>query len=368
MPKRPFILKILVFSLVAVLLACAGLYWYFSDRLIFRATVTEGVREIFAGQGGTVSSLEVSEGQAIRKGQTLIVLEPPAPEGLEEELNHLRELVRALPPDHVLVPSPTGGQESLTQRLERRRLDEQIAEKRVQAAAEDLAGASIAYNRAVALAAKGALDPAQRDLADKDREEAEKAVREARQQFERLSRARAATDAEIRRLRQAQAASGADRVPVRERLMAYEEKNERIARLYGDRQNETLVAPFDGIVIRVLARKGQYLPPGALCLEARPAGAPVLLMALLPGEIAEELTPGLPCVVELAGDKNKYRGYVFSLEPAVDGAGMTASVALEDSALRVPPGSRAVVSALLNEPLVLLPSRPEGHPEQSEHP
>jgi multidrug resistance efflux pump len=345
--NRSRFLKILTLVLVFVLIGVGYWLWQSSGELRFEAVALENGLTVTSGQGGTVTDLYAREGQLVRQGQALLAYRAPSPQELESETEKLRALSLALPPDRHFLPSPLGGKESLVQRSERQRLDEQTARERVLEAAQAVSQAEVTYNRAVSLRAQRKLAPAQEALAEKRLNEARARAEDARQAFERLSRLRAATDADIRRLSQARFDSGADRIPTQEREQAYDLQYARVERMHREARNPVLAAPHDGTVLRVLVGAGRTLPPGAPCFVLRALDMPVVFQANVPMTQAASLAPGTPCVVDVNQFGQGLSAVVDSLEPSPEAPSIIlVRIRLEAWNTPVPPGTAATVTAL----------------------
>lgn len=378
-PKRGGVFLLL---LAVGLLAGGGLvWWHFSGRLVFDGEVRQQSLPLVAAAGGRVIAVDVAPGEAVRRGQLLLRLDET---GLQQQLAEARQRLAAtaltLPPQYLDVPGEGGvGRESLSQRLERRRLTEEKAMRRVEEASDREAQAAVTHSRAAMLAARGKLSAEELRGAELALEAARAESRAAREAFEQLSLGRAETSMDIRRLKETQQATGANLLPVETRLAAYENARQAAAAAEEALAFARLTAPVDGLVREVSARPGDILETAQTAIIMQPSGAEPEVRAALGPDKAARLAPGLPCRIALDGPERRlFSGYVLAVGPAEKGGDVPVRVALlaEEAGPKLPAdtsantsvkvlsvaplpadGTRVEVTALLREPLL---ARPQG--------
>jgi len=228
-----------------------------------------------------------------------------------------------VPPSLTRVPGVGGGDESLTERLERQRLVEETAKRRLQEATDQEAQASILYSRASMLAAQGKLGRQELEAAEAYLAAARKQVRDARQSFETFSLERAATGMEIQRMRDMQALVGADRLSESERLQHFAAQEARVAELRAALAAAIIVAPENGIVIDVAVHPGDRIAPMQPCLLFRPHGQAARVRTLASEREAARLSAGQPARVRLdTPSAVELDGFVSAVVPGLPaGAG-----------------------------------------------
>lgn len=273
---------------------------------------------IQASMPGIVSQIEVMQGQQISKGQILLRFgSGPLQRVFEQEQQKLAELTGMLPPQYVFLldpERPDSPPESLTERLERQRAEETVAEQGMQEASLDEAGLAVTHNRIRMLVAQGKLSPEQQKISEQSLSATKEKAFLAKKRFEAYSLKRSNTDAQIRRLRQAQAASGADRIPLQERLRRFEEQRHTVAELAGRVQNAVVTAPFDGVIQDVLISPGDTIQSMQPCFTMRRKGAQVIVRATVPDKEKYALKKGLACEIYLEGHESKpVQGYISML-------------------------------------------------------
>lgn len=351
-------------ALAVLVLAGLGLYlWYSAGRMTFKAESGALSMAVLSPGSGRLAFVDVQQGQSVYQSQILARLDDGGLLGrVEEQRRLVFELALTLPPEAVMLPSPGGGQESLTQQEERRRLTEEEAAASLQAATEAEAEAAILFQRASLLAAKGSLEPAQRDAAEQALAAARRAAAEARAEFERLSLKRASSSADIRRLKELQYLSGAAQVPVGQRLSAYKRASEALALSESELAAFVISAPADGIIASIAVQAGQALGAGDMVMELTPYQAVLGYKALLPLDQAEKLRAGQACRITRAGQKQTLPGVVRSVQPLPGNAESEVWIAPLERTPEAAPGSIVEVTVLLrqeaSESGLLLPARP----------
>lgn len=357
----------IILLILLLCLAGAGLYlWHQAGRLSFTGIFEPSAHSLAFTRDGRVAAVEVRPGERVRRGQVLLRLdEEPLRLALREEEGRLGQLALTLPPSHISVPAPDRSDgrtaESLDERLDRRRRVEEEAERRMQAASDAEAQASIIYNRASMLAARGKITPEDRAAAEAALEAARLEKQAARDYYESVSLRRAETSADIRSLKAVQNAAGAAQLPVEARLAAYERQKVRVADARAALGAAELSAPSDGLIMDVLARPGENVRAAqpALAFRALEAGT---VTARLPADAAGKLDAGRPCLLSLPGAAAPLKGYVASVPP--DSAppseeaahvevrlALTPEAAATEAAHGLRDGDEIAVTVLLREPL-----------------
>ena len=278
---------------------------------------------ITAKMSGVVSTIEVSPGQQIFPGQILLRFDSgPLQQVFEQEQRRLADLTGMLPPQYVFLPDPDrpeASRESLAQRLERQRAEEVGAEREMHEASLNEAKLSVTHNRIRMLVAQGKLNPDQQRLSDQSLDAAKEHTSLAQKRFEENSLKRSGTDALIRRLLEAQKASGADRIPLQERLRRFEEQSFKVAELADRVQNAVITAPFEGVVQEILVSSGDPVQSTQPCFTVRKKDAPMLVRATVMDKEKYSLKKGLACEMLLEGHENEpVQGYVSFLSSGAE--------------------------------------------------
>ena len=317
--KKFFPLPTLLILLLIALLAVGGaLYWHSRGQVSFQGVFKENLSVIAATGSGVVTRIEVSTGQHAQRGHILLRLDDAAlRKALLAEQEKLSQLKKLLPPQLIRVPGQqgSGADEAITDRLERQRRDEESALLRYQEATDREAEALVLYNRVTLLSARNAVTPEQRDAAERTLAEAKRNKEAARQVFETLSLARASTSKEINRIRNEQAAVGANGLTVEARVTLYRQQQERVAMAAAAFESAVVAAPDNGIVAGVFAQPGQRVEAGAPLLLFQTEGSSAKVTATVLPEISRRLKPGQPCRVQGLGESD-VQGYIESLKPA----------------------------------------------------
>ena len=317
------------FACAGALLAAAavgGWYYYMSGRLLLDGVLQSNVNSLVAEYGGQVAEVAAVPGVRVRGGEVLIRFDETALRStLMREEQELKTLTMLVPPHLLRVPGPDGGMESLTERLERQRLVEENAERRLQESTDREAQAAVLYSRASLLAAQGKLSRQELDGAEAHIAAARRAAQEARRSFETVSLERAGTGAEIQRMRAMQSAAGADRVPDEARLQSFEQKKARVAGVRAALAATLIAAPADGVVVDVAVRPGDRIAPMQPCLLFRPDAQPPQVRALVAGNEAGGIRAGQQCRVRFTGaEEAVFDGFVTALTQGLPSDAATA--------------------------------------------
>lgn len=366
-PRARFVPVGALTALAVLMLAALGFYfWYSAGKLTFSAETASLSMAVISPGSGRLAFVDVHKGQAVLKGQILARFDDGGLGArVEEQRRLVAELALTLPPEHIMLPAPDGGQESLAQQEERRRLTEQEADARLQAATEAEAQAAIIYQRTLMLTASGALEPAQRDAAEQALAEARRATAAERAEFERQSLQRADSSADIRRLKELQYLSGADKVPARQRLGAYRRASAALALSESELAALLISAPADGVITNIAVQAGQTLAAADFVMELTPTPAATGYRALLPLAQAEKLRAGQACRIALTGRDQALPGVLRSVLPVSGKAESEVWIApLErtpDAAPGAMPGAMVEVTVFLRQDApasgALLPAR-----------
>ena len=388
-PPKKFRFRPLLILVALILLAAIGaIVWHVTGRVSFEGHINESTLSLSPGVAGNVQEILVQEGQTVRAGQPLLLLDPASyREVLAQEQAKLTELELLVPPQNLRTPAPSlPGQpqidETLEERLARQRQEEEAAERWLQEASDRAAQAAVTHNRATMLASRGKLSPQERDAAAAAYADAKQTLLEAKTHFESLSLTRAATGADRKRAQDIQEATGADTVPASLRIKNYEQQRQRVSIAAANLEATLLYAPADGIVTGLVAQPGAGVTPGQPCLFLAPLSKPVTITAHISEDIAVKLKKGQPCLVDVAGSPDSpFEGWVSAVFPRIRPAQANAteqeafakarmqvhvtltkstapSAEAEENAqtpqaqlLLLPSGTKAEVTVLLREPL-----------------
>ena len=376
-PKYTASGHMLWFALAAVLLLAgigAAAFYYHSGRLQLEGVLHNNLRPLASEYGGRVTQVDARPGLRVSQGMALVRFDDTVLRStLFKEEQQLQALAMLVPPGLARAPGNGGGaDESLTDRLERQRLEEETAKRRVQEATDQEAQAAILHSRASILAAQGKLGRQEFESAKAYLAAARKQTRDARQIFETLSLERAATRVEIQRMRDMQTLVGADRLSEGERLQHFEAQKARVANLRAQLTAAVIVAPADGVVVDVIAQSGDTIAPMQPCLLFRPDGPAARVRALVPERKAAGLRAGQPARIRLnapdaAGAVN-LDGFVSVVTPGLPAAAVWIDILPQsgDDAIRALPQRDvpAQVTVLLRAPLISpLPSTRNGVPQ-----
>lgn len=362
----------IVIAALAVLAIAGGVLWHVTGRLNFDGELQSALVPLVAKRGGAVVSVDARNGESVRKGQILVRFDAVAArQRLQAEQEKLAQMELLLPPAHILVPSPGAASvESLTERHKRQVAEEAAAKGRLMAASDREAEASVTYNRISALVSGGKMNPQDKAHAEAALESARWQRAEAAAQFETLSLDRAATEREIRKLREAQASAGADAIPADKRLQAVELQRQRVAEAAAAMQEASVIAPEDGIVLAVLVQPGSNVSAAQPCVYFHPAGQGYEVAALVTAKEGARLEPGQRCSVRFStGASREEEGYISRLGPGRLLEGRLASPTVADpravavwvaipqtaadlSAVAMQAGAQAEVTVHLRESLI----------------
>jgi len=327
--------RILWFALAAILLLAvigAGVFYYQSGHLQLDGILQSNLRPLASEYGGRVTQVDARPGLRVSQGTVLVRFDETAlRSALFKEEQQLQALAMLVPPSLVRVPGIGGGDESLTERLERQRLVEETATRRLQEATDQEAQAAILYSRASMLVTQGKLSKQELESAEAHLAAARKQVRDARQIFETFSLERAATGVEIQRMRDMQTLVGADRLSEGERLQHFEAQEARVADLRAALAAAVIVAPTDGVIIDVAVYPGDSIAPMQPCLLFRPDGQAARVRTLAPQREAARLRAGQPARIHLnTPEAMDLNGFVSAVTPGLP-AGAASGAKNEDS-------------------------------------
>lgn len=368
--KTPSTHVLPLLAVALVLAAAAGYaYWHYSGRIILEGRLQSNAVLILARSAGLVTAIDAAQGQHVRKGDVLLRFDDaPLRRALAEEEQKLAQVRQLIPPELLRVPvsgrADGRADEAMTERLERQRADEGQAERMLQEATDAEAQAAVLYSRATMLAAKKKITLQERDAAEAALAAARRDVQSAREYFESVSLARAATGTDIRRIRDAQTASGASRLPVDMRMDTYLRQAERVAAARAALDSAFLLAPADGVIVDVAVKPGDTLETARPCFLFRPSGRPPMIRALVAEDTVVRLGVGQQCRISLEGPQEiQSAGYIAALLPDLSGQGLPgpgANTAVWVTAESSGPGgqlftladnTKATITVLLREPL-----------------
>jgi len=273
-----------VFALASVVALAALVWWGEYTR---KAHVTgylapsAGVIKVYAGQAGTLVEKHVSEGQKVRRGDTLFVVSTEqgsrdTPEAKATAIATIRKRQANLEREYETQTSI----DRLQQRATRERLvgmDAELGQLRstVTAQQQRVAGAERALSRYESLAA-------QRFLADVQVEQKREELLEQRARLHELLRAQAALERDINSLRRE--LESADLKGANERSKIERDKAQLAQELTEHESRRTLVltATADGIATAVLGEHGQTVGAQSVLLSILPADAVLEAKLLVP--------------------------------------------------------------------------------------
>ena len=312
--------NILWFALAALLLLAAagsGVFYHLSGRLQLEGVLQNNLHTFASAYGGHVMQVDAQPGLRVLRDTVLVRFDDTAlRSALIKEEQQLQTLAMLIPPNLLRVAGLDGREETLTERLERQRMLEETAERRLQDATDTEAQAAIRYSRASMQAAQGKLSRQELEKAEAHLAAARSEVQDARQVFETLSLERAATGVAIQRMRDMQSLAGANRPPENERLKIFEEQKARVTDLRAALAATVIVAPKDGTVIDVAVRPGDRIAPMQPCLLFLPDGQPARILALVPGNKLARLKVGQQCRIELnTPEPVELKGFVSAVTP-----------------------------------------------------
>ena len=344
-------------AVAVLLLSClAGYFWYgASGRITLTGVLANSDFLLVAGQAGTAASVEARPGDIVTVGQPLLRFDNSAlRENLEKERQHLIQLARMLPPEHIRLPDPDDlsvGNETLTRRLARKGAAEREAIKVLQRATEGESAAATAYNTVAKQLGKGKTDNRQLQEAESVLLAARETLRKARDHKEAITTQRATAESAIRRVLEYHEASGANKVPLKERLGNYEAQRKVVEGLARSVSVAYLAAPFEGTILEVMVQPGKALTESTHCFVLQPSVVPLLLSCSAEVGKALRLHAGLQCEVSFpAHGDEKYQGFIAEVEGESDSALREVKVGVirrDDERERIPAGSGAEVTVLL---------------------
>jgi hypothetical protein len=236
------------------------------------------------------------------------------------------------------------------------------------------------------LAARKKITPQERDAAEAALDAARREVQAAREYFAAVSRARAATGTDIRRIREARAAAGAGGLPIDALTDGYARQSERVAEARADLAGAFLLAPEDALIVEAAVREGDRVEDAQPCFLLQADARPPMVRAPAGESAARKLAIGQQCRILFAAWEIQAKGHIVALLPHAEpekvpsngSAGVTVWVALmaDDSGpplAAIADDAEAAVTVLLREPLsptgtgtspLPVPAPPAG----SEHP
>ena len=356
-PPRHYAKPIAVVA--ALLLSClVGYYWYgASGRISLTGVLTNSDFLLVAGQTGTAASVEARPGDIVTVGQPLLRFDNSAlRKNLEKERQKLIQLARMLPPEHIRLPDPDDasvGNETLTRRLARKGAAEREAVKALQRAIEGESAAATAYNKVAKQLGKRKTNR-QLQEAESIRLAAREQLRKARDHKEAISSQRATAESAIRRVLEYHEASGANKIPLKERLGNYEAQRKVVEGLARSVSVAYLAAPFEGTILEVMVQPGEALTESTHCFVLQPSAVPLLLSCSAEAGQALRLQAGSQCEVSFPGHGDeRYHGFIAGVEGESDSALREVKVGVirrDDEPEKIPAGSGAEVTVLLRKP------------------
>lgn len=328
-----------LYAVVAGLALCAaggGVYWHIAGRVALEGLFMNMNLPVSALQNGRVQSVGVTVGDAVRQGDVLVTFDQGnLKQTLEAQRQKLKEIEMLLPPSMmqaqgVPVGAPMTGvsgagqaagqalqqSESLTQKLDRLRAEEEAAERRLHEASSREAQAAVYYNRVSLLVSKRRMHPEDRSAAEVVLQMAKAETENAKKAFEAISLKRFDAGKDIQKVKDIQAASGADMVPDTLRLKQYDEQRQRLLATMQALESTRLVAPADGVVLDVIVQAGSDVAAMQPCVVLRPVSRPPLVRALAEAGDLGKLTLGQEAEITLKGPQDvSLSGFVSGFAP-----------------------------------------------------
>lgn len=370
--KKRFLRMTSAMLALAVLAGGVALYRYKEGRLELHGRVQTRYTVVPAASGGRVSDVAVVAGAPVTRGQVLVRLDEEARRtALVQAQEQLTLLAQMLPTQYR--PAPESGGESLDQRHERLQGEEEAATRHLQEATDREAEASVLYSRIAMMAARGKATGDDRAAAERYLAEVRRQKERAKHESEAASLSRATSGADIRRIKDAQRASGAADLPADIRVDRYRQQEERVSIAMRALEQSLLCSPVDGVVTEVLAIPGREVKPGAPLVVLRQEGAPLSVSARASADERKEIKPGMRCFVRVTGEDTNFDGYVSDLRPDQAGneaAAYRVSVSLLPGGPLPPAAAHtanaedfdAAVTVLLREPLYVTALDGDGQP------
>lgn len=347
--------------LALALIAGLAVYGWRSStgRISFDGILANNDYLLVAGQSGRAAAVEVRPGDIVINGQPLLRFDNSGlRKTLEQERQKLIQLARMLPPEHIRLPDPDDpavGNETLTRRLARKGAAEREAVRSLQSASDTEARASVAYSRASILYSQGKVSRGELLKAESEVNEAKNRLAAARKRQENISNQRATAETAIRRVLEFHAASGANKIPLQQRLDNYETQRKHVEQLARAVSVAYLAAPFEGKILEVLVRSGEELSQETPCFVLQPSAMPLMLSCSLEAAETLKLAEGQQCLVSFPDySKEAFEGYVAGMEAGSDPAWREVKVGVirkEPGMPSIPPGAVANVTVLLREPV-----------------
>lgn len=286
---------LLVLLAVATALAIVGfgLWGQYTrkEHVVGYLAPSAGLIKLFTPQAGTVVSLKVVEGQAVRQGDVLLVLNseratagtPDAQAAVQRELQQRRDSLQQALGKQAEIDALTGT--TIEQRM--RGLQSQMGQAEAQLALQrsriSSAERSVARNEALVAASfvsEAALQQKQEELLDQ------------RGQLAVLQRNLTALESELSAARSELAANGLKRSNNGAAITRQVSELDQQLTEADTRRSVVLHAPADGTVTTLLTDVGQMAVPGAPLLSILPAGAALQAQLLVPTRAAGFIKPG----------------------------------------------------------------------------
>ena len=297
---------------VAVLAVFAGLMWFLRspETITSIDAVVEGrIVAVGLDVSGVVKTVHVRAGDAVAKNQPLLKLDAAAFERqLAQERTRLAEIAAQLPPK-LLVPSPGSAQPALGKTLTALRGEEEAAKARVEAAAQAAAQADIAFAR---LNARSSATQSERESARIAKEEAAAGLKKARDEFEKVSYARAQRERQDSVDKSNEVVSAA----LAALLAQYQAQIYQVRLAERNLAATTLIAPENGTVFLLAAQPGRTVAIGDSPVAILPEkDGELWIFAEFSAEDKAILLDGTPCEVTLEGSAARMRATLDGLLP-----------------------------------------------------
>ncbi len=324
--SRGFLYFLLILFIIAACAGAYGLRWL--TALHTQSAVVEGeLRTLSAQFGGLAVEVPVRKGQHVQAGQVLIRFEPAAGDAYSAEAGAQAAALRRMMPPPVTMENTAeraagaqAAEQDIASRISQARAQEDAAVREVQHRAEEHAKAQLELRRLDLLSSRYSVPAAQHDKARNDELAARRNLERARAAREESSRARAAVEGELNRVKAelAEARSAAVRQRTDYNYAQVVQAHPAASRPAGAQADPyTLIAPSAGVIADLYAQEGEPVQAGKQLVDLVPEQGAYSVMAWFPEKEASGLKPGNECriyVLELPAQS--FSGRVEAVLPA----------------------------------------------------
>ncbi len=283
----------LVATLIAVMLVCFAIWGQYTrkEHVLGYLAPTRGLIKIFTPQNGTVLEKRVREGQAVKRGDVLLVISseratastPDAQATMFADLRQRRDSLRQEQAKQREIDALTS--DGIGERMHGLQAEIREAQAQLELQQRRVAGAERTVARHEQLVAahfvsEATLQQKQDELIDQ------------RNQLAQIQRSITSLNSDLNAARLELAASGLKRA---NNTAGIERQISELAQQLTEadtRRGVVLTAPADGTVTTILAEVGQAATPNAPLLSILPAGAELQAQLLVPTRAAGFIRPG----------------------------------------------------------------------------